>query len=133
MVDVLQNYLDEHFIQAEVVTFRDYEPLFEAFDTHDVDILAAEGDGAYGRDHAEILCPFGTSDYFLCVSIARPDLLTQLNAAQAELAVNEPNYINTLRNRYYPVSISSHALSKPVEPERLYQTLEELIWEAEQK
>ena len=112
MVEVLRTYLDEHSIQAEVVTFRDYEPLFEAFDTHDIDILAAEGDGAYGRDHAEVLCPFGTSDYFLCVNIARPDLLAQLNAAQAELAVNEPNYINTLRNRYYPVSISSRALSE---------------------
>ena len=52
MVEVLRTYLDEHSIQAEVVTFRDYEPLFEAFDTHDIDILAAEGDGAYGRDHA---------------------------------------------------------------------------------
>ena len=112
MVDVLQNFLDQHSVQAEVVTFRDYEPLFEAFDSHDIDILAAEGDGAYGRDHAEVLCPFGTSDYFLCVSITRPDLLAQLNAAQAELAVNEPNYINTLRNRYYPVSISSRSLSE---------------------
>ena len=112
MVDVLRDYLDTHSIEAEVVTYRDYEPLFEAFDTHDIDILAAEGDGAYGRDHAEILCPFGTSDYYLCVCIERPDLLEQLNAAQAELAVNEPNYINTLRNRYYPVSISSRALSE---------------------
>ena len=112
MVDVLQNYLDEHSIQAEVITYRDYEPLFEAFDNHDIDILAAEGDGAYGRDHAEILCPFGASDYYLCVSIARPDLLAQLNTAQAELAMNEPNYINTLRNRYYPVSLSSRSLSE---------------------
>ena len=112
MVEVLQTYLELHSIQAQVITYRDYEPLFEAFDNHDIDILAAEGDGAYGREHAEILCPFGTSDYFLCVSRTRPDLLSQLNAAQAELAVNEPNYINTLRNRYYPVSISSRSLSE---------------------
>ncbi len=77
----------------------------------DIDILAAEGDGAYGRDHAELLCPFGTSDYYLCVSKARPDLLAEPNTAQTELAVNEPNYINSLRNKYYPVSISSRALS----------------------
>ncbi len=112
MVDVLQNFLKEHSIQAEVVKFNDYEPLFEAFDNHDIDILAAEGDGAYGRDHAELLCPFGTSDYYLCVTKSRPDLLEELNEAQTELAVNEPNYINNLRNKFYPVSISSRALSE---------------------
>ena len=112
MVDVLMTFLSEHSIQAEVVKFNDYEPLFEAFDSHEIDILAAEGDGAYGREHAELLCPFGSSDYYLCVSRSRPDLLAELNAAQSELAVNEPNYINSLRNKYYPVSISSHAFSE---------------------
>ena len=111
MVDVLMTFLTEHSIQAEVVKFNDYEPLFEAFDRHEIDILAAEGDGAYGREHAELLCPFGSSDYYLCVSISRPDLLAELNTAQSELAVNEPNYINSLRNKYYPVSISSRAFS----------------------
>ncbi|MBR4557726.1 MAG: transporter substrate-binding domain-containing protein, partial [Clostridiales bacterium] len=111
MVDVLQNFLKEHSIQAEVVKFNDYEPLFQAFDKHEIDVLAAEGDGAYGRDHAELLCPFGTSEYYLCVAKSRPDLLAELNTAQTELAVNEPNYINNLRNKYYPVSISSRAFS----------------------
>ena len=112
MVDVLQRFLDEHSIRAEVVKYNDYEPLFEAFDKHDIDVLAAEGDGAYGRDHAELLCPFGTSEYFLCVSKSRDDLLAELNAAQTEIAVNEPNYINNLRNKFYPVSISSRAFSE---------------------
>ncbi len=112
MVDVLETFLKEHSIQAEIVKFNDYAPLFEAFDTHDIDVLAAEGDGAYGRDHAELLCPFGTSDYYLCVSRSRPDLLAELNMAQTELTVNEPNYINNLRNKYYPVSISSRAFSE---------------------
>ena len=113
MVDVLQDFLKEHSINAEVVKYRDYEPLFEAFDNKEVDILAAEGDGAYGRDHAELLCPFGTSEYYLCVSRNRTDLLSELNIAQTELAVNEPNYINSLRNKFYPVSISSRAFSDP--------------------
>ncbi|MBQ5391525.1 MAG: response regulator [Spirochaetales bacterium] len=34
--------------------------------------------------------------------------------------------------RSLQVGMNAH-LSKPVEPERLYQTLEELIWEADQK
>ena len=111
MVDVLNKFLEERSIKATVVKFNDYEPLFEAFDKHEIDVLAAEGDGAYGRDHAELLCPFGTSEYYLCVTKTRPDLLADLNTAQTELAVNEPNYINNLRNKYYPVSISSRALS----------------------
>ena len=113
MVEVLQNFINEHNIRAEVVKFRDYEPLFEAFDKHEIDILAAEGDGAHGRDHAELLCPFGSSEYYLCVSKKRTDLLSELNVAQTELAVNEPNYINSLRNKFYPVSISSRAFSDP--------------------
>ena len=111
MVQVLEAFLNEHSIKAEVVKFRDYEPLFQAFDKHEIDILAAEGDGAHGRDHAELLCPFGSSDYFLCVSKKRPDLLAELNAAQTELSVNEPNYINTLKNKFYHVSISSRSFS----------------------
>ena len=107
----LQTYLEEHEVQAEIVLFRDYEPLFTAFDSHDIDVMAAEGDGAYGRAHAEFLYAFGASDYFLCVAKSRPELLTELNEAQAELAANEPNYINSLRSRYYPVSISSRAFS----------------------
>ena len=111
MAAVLQTYLEEHEVQAEIVLFRDYEPLFNAFDNHEIDVMAAEGDGAYGRAHAELLYAFGASDYYLCVAKSRPELLTELNEAQTELAANEPNYINSLRSRYYPVSISSRAFS----------------------
>ena len=111
MKDDLNSFLDDYSVDAEVVEFRDYAPLFEAFDRHDVDVLAAEGDGAYGRPSAELLYSFGTSNYYLCVNKADPELLAELNMAQTELAVNEPNYINSLRSKYYPVSISSRAFS----------------------
>ena len=111
LVTALETFLQERGIAAEVVSFRDYRPLFAAFDAHEIDVLAAEGDGAYSREHAELLYAFGTSDYYLCVSKARPDLLERLNTAQTELAANEPNYINTLRWKYYPDSISSRTLS----------------------
>jgi len=112
MASVLQEFLQEHSVQAEVVRFPDYTPLFEAFDSHAIDVLAAEGDGAYGRAHAELLYSFGTSDYYLCVSKTRPDLLTELNRAQMELGINEPNYIHSLRIKYYPVSIGSRSFSE---------------------
>ena len=109
--DILNAYLTDNSINAEIVTFDDYESLFTAFDTKAVDILAAEGDGAYGRDHAEVICTFGTSDYYLCVSKKRADLLTELNEAQSMLAMEEPNFVANLQTKYYSASVSSHTFS----------------------
>ena len=47
----------------------------------------------------------------MCVSIHRPDLLEELNTAQTQLMTDEPNYISSLRAKYYPVSISSRAFT----------------------
>ena len=112
IADALAAYLLENGVEAEVVRFDDYEALFEAFDRNKVCILAAEGDGAYGRAHAEVLCPFGASDYFLTVNIQRPDLLEELNLAQSQLAMEEPNYISSLRSKYYSASVSSRSYSE---------------------
>ena len=112
MLDVLNQYLNDHNVKAEVVTYSDYTDLFNAFDSHEVDILAAESDGAYGREHSEVLTVFGTSDYYLCVNIDRSDLLVELNSAQALLAAEEPNYLNSLRAKYYSVSVTAMAFSQ---------------------
>ena len=112
MVGVLDKYLDDHHVTAKVVAYSDYIQLFEAFDSHGVDVLAAESDGAYGREHSEVLGVFGTSDYYLCVNVNRPDLLAELNTAQTLLAAEEPNYLNTLRAKYYSASVTAMAFSQ---------------------
>ena len=112
MVGALNKYLEDHHVKAEVVTYEDNMPLFSAFDAKDVDILAVESDGARGRDHAEVLSIFGASDYYLCVNINRQDLLEELNSAQALLAAEEPNYLNSLRAQYYSVSVTARAFSQ---------------------
>ena len=112
MVSVLNRYLDENDVDADVVAYSDHTQLFGAFDSHDVDVLAAESDGAHGREHAEVLSVFGTSDYYLCVSVSRSDLLKELNSAQAMLAAEEPNYLNSLRAKYYPLSVTARAFSQ---------------------
>ena len=112
MVGVLNQYLDEHQVTAEVVAYPDYTQLFGAFDSHDVDVLAAESDGAHGREHSEVLTVFGASDYYLCVNIHRPDLLEELNSAQTLLAAEEPNYLNSLRAKYYSISVTARAFSQ---------------------
>ena len=111
IVGVLKQYLEDHQVTAEVVTYTDQNQLINAFDSHDFDILAAESDGAQGKDHVEVLTEFGASDYYLCVNIKRPDLLAELNTAQTLLAAEEPNYLNTLRAKYYSVSVMSMAFS----------------------
>ena len=108
---VLKDYLVSRGISADIKTFGSYEDLFSAFDSRSVDILAAEGDGAYGRENSEVLFSFGASDYYMCVNIARTDLLEELNSAQNELLASEPNYINSLKVKYYPSSITSRAFS----------------------
>ena len=112
MVGVLEQYLSEHGVSAEVAAFTDHTQLFDAFDSHAVDVLAVESDGAHGRENAEVLSAFGASDYYLCVSKLRPDLLEELNTAQAQLAAEEPNFLNTLREKYYSVSVTARAFSQ---------------------
>ncbi len=112
MVSVLEQYLEDHHVTAEVITYQDHTQLFDAFDSKAIDVLAAESDGAHGRDHAEVLTVFGKSDYYLCVNINRPDLLEELNTAQTLLAAEEPNYLNSLSAKYYSVSLTSRAFSQ---------------------
>jgi ABC-type amino acid transport substrate-binding protein len=111
-VNVLNQYLDNNGIRATIVTYPNYAQLFSAFDSHAVDLLAAESDGAHGREHAEVICVFGASDYYLCVNKNRPELLAELNAAQTSLATAEPSYLSALRTRYYPVSFTARAFSQ---------------------
>ncbi|ETP72982.1 signal transduction histidine kinase [Lachnospiraceae bacterium JC7] len=112
MVSVLEKYLSDHHVEAEVVTYSDHTMLFSAFDSHEVDILAAESDGAHGREHAEVLTAFGSSEYYLCVNIDRPDLLSELNSAQMMLAAEEPNFLNSLSAKYYSISVTARAFSQ---------------------
>ena len=111
MVSVLETFLKNNNIKANIIKYPEHEHLFQDFDSRKIDILVAESDGTNGRDSAEVLYPIGTSDYYLCVSRDRPALLEELNAAQAELLVDEPNFINSLRAKYYSVSVSSRAFS----------------------
>ena len=118
LADVLNKYLAEKHVIAKVRKYRDYTTLLAAFDSGKVDVLAAEGNGTYGRDNTEVIASFGTANYYLCVSARRPDLLAQLNEAQTALAVEEPSFLHNLNMKYYSKSISARALS-PVEKQWL--------------
>ena len=112
VLDALRYFLSDHNISANIVAFSDYETLFAAFDKEEVDLMAAETDGTYGRNHAEVLMSFGASDYYLCVNKARKDLLIDLNSAQEQLFAEEPNYASLLRDKYFSVSLTSRAFTR---------------------
>ena len=113
MVGALKAFLKEQGYKSEVRVFEDFDGLYESFDSRSIDMVVTEGDGAYGRDDAEVICTFGASEYYLCVSRNRPDLLKELNEAQETLALDEPGYLETLNAKYYSVSMASRALSEP--------------------
>ena len=110
-VSLLRDFLNSHYVYAEVETYEDYDSLRKDFKAHEIDVLAVEGNGAYGQKHAQIIAVFGTSDYYLCVSPGRTDLLEQLNAAQAQLLADEPAYLNVLSAKYAPKSIENRAFA----------------------
>ena len=111
MVSVLNRFLEDHGIRAKVVAYSDHDQLMDAFDSLAVDVLAAESDGASGGEHVEVLGSFGASDYYLCVSKSRPDLLRELNTAQTQLEQEEPNYLSSLSSKYYSGSVTARAFS----------------------
>ena len=111
MVGVLERFLEEHSLTAEVVKYPDHQSMLTDFDDKKIDVLVAESDGTSGRENAELLYAFGSSDYYLCVSNKRPDLLDELNMAQEQLNVEEPNYVNSLSIKYYSSSITSRSMS----------------------
>ncbi len=112
MVGVLEQYLTDNHVNAKVISYPDHEQMFTSFDSGEVEVIAVESDGAYGREHAEVLTVFGASDYYLCVNKNRPDLLSELNLAQTMLSAEEPNYLNSLSEKYYSVSVTARAFSQ---------------------
>jgi len=108
---ILKDYLSKHHVEANVVTFRDYETMFASFDSEELDAMVTQGDVVYGKDHAETFASIGTADYYLCVSRSSSDILGSLNDAQTQLFSDEPDYINALRMKYYPVNASKQSMS----------------------
>lgn len=98
---ILNDYLKANNITAEVVTFDNYDDLFAAFDNKLIDILAAEGDGAYNREDAEVISIFGKSDYYLCVNKNRQDLLDEVNVTINNIQMDDPSFLTSLQNKYY--------------------------------
>ncbi len=112
IVYTLRDFLKEHNVLAQVVTYKSAYEMVAAFDNNEVDVYVAESNGSYERENAELLYAFGSTEYYLCVNIKRRDLLIELNNAQEQLMIEEPNYLNALNIKYYPSSIASRTFTE---------------------
>ena len=108
---LLKDYLNYVKVNSEVVVYDNYDDLFNAFDNKQIDILAAEGDGAYKRADAEVIGIFGKRDYYLCVNKARGDLLAELNDTILQIQNDEPSFFTSLQNKYYASGFSGRIYS----------------------
>ncbi|MBO4296823.1 MAG: transporter substrate-binding domain-containing protein, partial [Desulfovibrio sp.] len=108
---VLRNHLVSHRVPARIEIFPDSKALFKAFSDRKVDVCAVEGDTPCDLPKAKVLCSFGSSEYYLCTTISRQDLLDALNSAQMRLRAQEPYYLDALRLKFYPLNLSSRAFS----------------------
>ena len=111
MVAALNKFLAEHNLNADVVEYESNQELLSAFTENDIDAMVAESEGTYDREYVDFLYTIGAAEYYSCVNIRRPDILAELNEAQEQMAVAEPNFVNSLRMKYYPSTLSSRSLS----------------------
>ena len=95
---LLQSWLPQNGIEAEIYYYGGYEPLMAAMDNGDVDAIATP-DLAASYEYVPII-NLGFSDYYFGVSKSRPDLLSELNEALYQIQSTEVDYNNNLAARY---------------------------------
>ncbi len=111
MVSALETYMQGNDIDATVVIYDEFDALSTAFDNNEIDIIAVEGNGTSGRRNAEVVLPFGITNYYVCVNKRKPELLKELNEAQNQLFMDEPYYLSTLSAKYYASTVSARSFS----------------------
>ena len=106
---LLEEWLAENDIVAEIVPFPGYSALMEALDGGIVEtIVTPDLSIAYGYVP---LVDVGSSEYYFGVAKGREDLLVELNRAQRELQRNEFDYNGALSRKYHSPTNSAIKLS----------------------
>lgn len=109
--NTLRDYLEKNHISAQVITYSNNNNMVAAFNRREIHVMAAEYDGTYERNHAELLFSFGSADYYLCANIKDESLIKDLNFAQYRMLSEEPDFIPNLRAKYYSSTLTSRAFT----------------------
>lgn len=100
MAGIVQSYLDENEITADIVLFTDLQRRNQALLDGDVDIIIVEGESTGAMEGVEAFAQAGQSDYYVVVAKERTDVLEELNHAQTELFKASPDLANELNEKW---------------------------------
>lgn len=106
------SFLAEHDIQADIIQYDDLKARDDALKKGHVDIMIAEGYNSFKNMGIENCLEAGTSDYYLAINKARPDILAEVNLAQHRLYRESPDFINDLNNKWFKRTSFTTTLSK---------------------
>lgn len=97
-------WMAEHGVQAEIVELNGTQDDYIAMlDRGEIDVLVTLD--AYGDSRTCIpICKIGSSDFFFSVSMGRPDLLSELNAAMGYIYNDNKFYNLQLYEKYISTS-----------------------------
>ena len=108
--ELLEKWMDNHQIQAEVVVCKDYDEMIDKLDAEKLEALVIPALSVSSNFIA--IADIGASDCYFGVSKSRPDLLKELNSALEEINNTETDYSSKLYARYEGKAIINYALNK---------------------
>ena len=108
---VVEKYIATHNIQATVIVYEDLKERNRALKNGDIDVMLAEAYNTFRDMGFEVCLEGGTSDFYLAVNKARPDILADLNRAQHRLYKENQNYISDLSRKWFKRTVFTSALS----------------------
>ncbi len=109
-VGVVNQYLSEHNLSAQLIEFGDIKERDEAIIDGQIDIMMAESDGTFPDVGIEVFADVGSSAYYLVANKARPDILEDLNKSQELMKRENPHFLNDLSRKWFKKSVLTTTL-----------------------
>ncbi len=112
MEPFLQEWMLNHSVDAEVVTYSDIQACANAFNNQEIDCFVSADNivsGYAGISPVELI---GRLPYYICTSKYRPDLLGKLNAAMSLINSQDSLFLTELKHKYTADTSISIFLSK---------------------
>lgn len=107
---LITQWLETKRINASVIPCTDYNAMMDGLENDTLDAMVAPG--LIVQSDSIPVISIGGGDYYFAVTQSRRDLLSELNAALAEIHTTDPDYNTTLMARYESRASRSYALNR---------------------
>mgnify|MGYP002624371161 CR=1 FL=1 len=107
--DVFMEWQKGKNLGCEYVVFSGDDNYYDLFENHEFDMLLEIDMVAEGEWNP--IARIGSSDFYLAVTASRPDLLSELNGALAQIFAMNPYYNNNLWLKYFTDTTIAKTLS----------------------